>query len=125
MRGQGGGGTILHPFFPRRGWGGATANFNLVAVLDPNQARIRREGAEMPGDKGCTDRRMTNRTHLYVEEAVGSTAFRFGYSGSRKQNSSLVLGLDPFPKPGFKLFKLYIKDFFHLSNFLLSTHAVP
>jgi hypothetical protein len=47
--------------------------------------RFRREGAEMHGDKCCTDLRPTNRTHLYVEESAGSTAFRFGYSGSRSR----------------------------------------
>ena len=41
--------------------------------------------AGMPGDKGCTDRRSTNRTHLYVEEAAGSTVFRFGHSDSRSR----------------------------------------
>ena len=47
----------------------------------------------MLGEKGCTDRRTTNRTHLYVEEAAGSTALRFKHFGSRGRILRWVWGL--------------------------------
>ena len=46
----------------------------------------------MVEDTGCTDRRATRRTHPYVEEAGGSTAFRFGPIHIRSRNVRLFWG---------------------------------